>query len=173
MRGVLTRPQDAYVVLVQQMFSQSLTAETSPAIATTLALVPDRQPRPRRTASAPLILLVEDDFILRGALTEMLHDEGYLVECAANGVEGLRRLLQPPRPALVLLDIMMPHMDGLTFRATQLALPGVADIPVIVISAVGPGRGAAELAFARTFSKPIDTTGLLLSIREVLDPPKA
>jgi CheY-like chemotaxis protein len=155
------------------MFSQELTVETSPAITTTLALVPDRQPRPRRTAAAPLILLVEDDFILRTALNELLHEEGYLVECAANGVEGLRRVLQPPRPALVLLDIMMPHMDGLTFRATQLALPAIADIPAIVISAVGPGRGAADLAFARTFSKPIDIPGLLHSIREVLEPPRS
>src|SRR4051794_3381531 len=121
---------------------------------------------------APLILLVEDDFILRSALSEMLRDEGYQVDCAANGVEGLRRLLQPPQPALVLLDIMMPHMDGLTFRATQLALPVVADVPVIVISAAGPGRGAAGLRFAGSFLKPLDTARLLLSIHDVLETPK-
>jgi CheY-like chemotaxis protein len=148
------------------------TAEPSPT--SVVALPADRQPRPKNTLSAPpLILLVEDDFILRSALSEMLRDEGYGVECAANGVEGLRRLLLPPRPALVLLDIMMPHMDGLTFRSTQLALPAVADIPAIVISAVGPGRGAAGLAFAHTFTKPINTDQLLVSIREVLTPPES
>src|SRR5205085_9107065 len=98
---------------------------------------------------------------LRGGLSELLRDEGYQVESAANGVEGLRRLLQQPRPSLVLLDIMMPHMDGMTFRATQLALPAVADVPVIVISAAGPGRGAAGMGFSGTFLKPIDTARLL------------
>ena len=116
-----------------------------------------------------LVLIVEDDFILRSALAELLRDEGYTVECAANGVEALRRVLRSPQPALVLLDIMLPHMDGLTFRATQLALPVVADIPVIVISAAGAGRGAAGLAFTRTFAKPIDTPLLLASIREIID----
>jgi CheY-like chemotaxis protein len=154
------------------MLSSQATAEIFP-MAPKATRLSERQPRPKTTSTLPLLLLVEDDFILRGALTEMLYDEGYQVECAANGVEGLRRLLQPPRPALVLLDIMMPHMDGLTFRSTQLALPAFADIPVIVISAAGPGRGAADLGFARTFTKPIDTAGLLVSIREVLETPKA
>jgi CheY-like chemotaxis protein len=173
MRKALTPLQDGYVV-VQEMLASRFTAEIFPtAPITTLLPGSERQPRPKTTSASPLILLVEDDFILRGALTETLCDEGYQVECAANGVEGLRRVLQPPRPALVLLDIMMPHMDGLTFRSTQLALPVIADIPVIVISAAGPGRGAAGLRFARMFTKPIDTSGLLDSIREVLEtPPK-
>jgi CheY-like chemotaxis protein len=169
MRWALTWPGSAYVVVQEMVFSSSVELpETIPSVS--LGPIVDRQPRAKVATSAPLILLVEDDFILRGSLTEMLRDEGYGVECAANGVEGLRRLLQPPRPALVLLDIMMPHMDGLTFRATQLALPAVAEIPVIVISAVGPGRSAAALAFSRTFSKPIDTVELLRSIHEVLEP---
>jgi len=117
-----------------------------------------------------LILLVEDDFILRSALSELLRDEGYAVESAANGVEALRRVLQPPRPSLVLLDIMMPHMDGLTFRATQLALPAVADIPAIVISAVDPIRRVTGLRFASALTKPIDTARLLDSIKSTLDP---
>ena len=173
MRQALTRPQDAYVV-EQYMSPWGLTSEIFPA-RTALPPPPmtNRQPRPKSASPAPLILLVEDDFILRSALTELLGDEGYQVECAANGVEGLRRLLQPPRPALVLLDIMMPHMDGLTFRATQLALPVVAEVPVIVISAAGPGRGAASLGFSGTFLKPIDTTRLLVSIHDVLQAPKA
>jgi len=174
MRQALTWAQEAYVVVVQHMSTWGFTAEIFPTTAgKVLPPPPDRQPRPKSASTAPLILLVEDDFILRSALTEMLRDEGYQVECAANGVEGLRRLLQSPRPALVLLDIMMPHMDGLTFRSTQLALPAIAEVPVIVISAAGPGRGGANLGFAGTFLKPIDTARLLLSIHDVLQAPKA
>jgi len=128
------------------------------------------QSRAKSALSQPLILLVEDDFILRSALSELLRDEGYAVECAANGVEALRRVLQPPRPSLVLLDIMMPHMDGLTFRATQLALPAVAEIPAIVMSAVDPIRGVGGLRFARALTKPIDTARLLDSIKDILEP---
>jgi CheY-like chemotaxis protein len=128
------------------------------------------QTRPKPVDGSRLILLVEDDFILRSALSELLRDEGYAVECAANGVEALRRLLQPPRPGLVLLDIMMPHMDGLTFRATQLALPSVADLPAIVMSAVDRIRGLGAMRFARALTKPIDTAGLLASIRAILYP---
>ena len=172
MRKALTWPQDGYLV-VQDMLASRVTAEIFPTAPKPTPLSgAERQPRPKTTSALPLILLVEDDFILRGALTETLCDEGYQVECAANGVEGLRRVLQQPRPALVLLDIMMPHMDGLTFRSTQLALPVIADIPVIVISAAGPGRSAAELGFARTFTKPIDVARLLVSSREVLETPR-
>jgi CheY-like chemotaxis protein len=151
------------------MTSSSLSPEISEGISSVPPPFAEPKRRPKATEAARLILLVEDDFILRSALSELLHDEGYVVESAANGFEALRRVLQPPRPALVLLDIMMPHMDGLTFRATQLALPSVAEIPVIVISAIGPG-GAAGLAFARVFSKPIDTVGLLAAIREIVEP---
>jgi CheY-like chemotaxis protein len=131
-------------------------------------------PEDRRAGSSAttsqLILLVEDDFVLRGALTELLRDEGYQVECAASGIEALKRLDHAPAPSLVLLDIMLPYMDGLEFRAAQLASPAMADIPVIVISAVGTGPDADRFHFARTFSKPIDTVKLLASIREVLEP---
>ncbi len=138
-----------------------------------MSIVPlgDRSTRAKGADGGRLILLVEDDFILRSALSELLRDEGYAVECAANGVEALRRVLQPPRPALVLLDIMMPHMDGLTFRATQLALPAVADIPAIVMSAVDPIRGVSSLRFARALTKPLDTVRLLDSIKDVLELP--
>jgi two-component system chemotaxis response regulator CheY len=126
----------------------------------------------RKAAVDPnLILLVEDDFVLRGALSELLREDGFAVESAANGIEALQRLNRVPRPALVLLDIMLPHMDGLTFRAAQLAMPSVASIPVIVISAVGIGN-TPGLSFTRTFTKPLDTEKLLLSIHETLDPPK-
>jgi CheY-like chemotaxis protein len=114
-----------------------------------------------------LILLIEDDFVLRTALTELLRTEGYAVECAANGLEGMRRLSRSPKPSLILLDIMLPYMDGLQFRSAQLDSPTVADIPVVVISAIGIGRDGERLRFAATFSKPLDTDRLLKTVHRI------
>ena len=92
---------------------------------------------PRAPAEPDLILLIEDDFMLRGSLAAVLQSEGYRVESAANALDALRRLERAPKPSLILLDIMLPYMDGLEFRALQRAAPDMADIPVIVITAVG------------------------------------
>src|SRR5215831_13217605 len=116
---------------------------------------------------ASLVLLVEDDFILRRSLAEMLTLDGYDVECAANGLDALRRLERRPKPALILLDIMMPYMDGLEFRAVQRSTPDIADIPVIVITAVGVQPDVAlELDLQQAFFKPLDTLRLLEAIKK-------
>jgi len=112
-----------------------------------------------------LILLVEDDFVLRGSLAAVLQTEGYKVECAANALEALGRLERPPKPALIQLDIMLPYMDGLEFRSLQRAAPTLADIPVIVITAVGVRPDvAAELDLRLAFFKPLDRQKLLDAI---------
>jgi CheY-like chemotaxis protein len=133
----------------------------------------DAESSPERTAvgEPPRILLVEDDFMLRGSLSEFLQSEGYRVESAANGVDALRRLGRPPRPAVILLDIMLPYMDGLEFRALQRATPSIADIPVIVITAVGvQPEVAKELDLRPPFFKPLDLPGLLAAIDRVCPP---
>jgi two-component system chemotaxis response regulator CheY len=118
------------------------------------------------TVDRPLILLVEDDFMLRGSLAAVLQSEGYRVESAANALEALDRLTRPPKPSLILLDIMLPYMDGLEFRALQRAAPDMADIPVIVITAVGLRPDvAAELDLRQTFFKPLERPRLLDAIR--------
>jgi two-component system, chemotaxis family, chemotaxis protein CheY len=112
------------------------------------------------------ILLVEDDFMLRGSLAAVLQEEGYKVECAANALDALRRLERRPKPSLILLDIMLPYMDGLEFRAVQRATPDMADIPVIVITAVGVRPDiAAELDLRQSFFKPLERPRLLDAIR--------
>jgi len=117
-------------------------------------------------AKPPSILLVEDDFMLRGSLATVLGAEGYQVECSANALDALQRLERPPKPSLILLDIMLPYMDGLEFRALQRRMPEVADIPVIVITAVGLRREVAEeLDLPQTFFKPLDRPKLLEAIR--------
>ncbi len=118
-----------------------------------------------------LMLLIEDDFVLRAALAEALQAEGYRVECAANALEALRRLGRPPKPSLVLLDIMMPHMDGLEFRSVQLTMREIADIPIVVVTAIGiKPEVAEELDLHQTFSKPIDLPKLLSVIRRYCTP---
>jgi CheY-like chemotaxis protein len=121
------------------------------------------------------ILLVEDDFILRTSLAELLLNEGYEVECAAHGLEAFQRLNSgAAKPVLIVLDLMMPYMDGFEFRTLQRALPSVKDVPVVVITA--NGRAAVEaqtMDVEETFYKPVNTSRLLRTIRTLAHSPVA
>jgi CheY-like chemotaxis protein len=90
------------------------------------------------------VLLVEDDGDLRASLFELLCDEGYEIATAANGLEALEQLRGPWRPAVIVLDLLMPVMDGWQFRTVQMADPDLNRIPVILLSAV-VDRGIADL----------------------------
>ena len=84
-----------------------------------------------------MVLVVDDDASIRESLADLLGDEGYRVATAANGAEALS-LLRPParlRPCVILLDLMMPVMNGQEFYAEQQRDPALAVIPVVVISA--------------------------------------
>jgi CheY-like chemotaxis protein len=114
----------------------------------------------------PYILVVEDDFDIRDILTEILRDEGYRVGAAANGQEALDCLNGGDLPSLILLDLMMPVMNGWQFRAAQLSDPRLAGIPVIVISAdTSVQDKAAVLGAAHVLTKPIQLDRLLEIIR--------
>src|SRR4051794_18799987 len=80
------------------------------------------------------ILVIDDDPDLRDVLTYALADEGYDVRNAADGRTALE-ILQSWQPNVILLDLMMPILDGWGFRERQLAEADIADIPVIVLSA--------------------------------------
>jgi DNA-binding response OmpR family regulator len=120
---------------------------------------------------AGLILLVEDDFVLRSSLSELLSFEGFRVESCADGREAFRRLHAPPRPNLILLDIMLPYLDGFELRALQRKSPPVANIPVVVISAhdLDP-QSVSELGLPPPLRKPLDIDELLLRVREMAAP---
>ena len=112
------------------------------------------------------ILLVEDDFAIRETVAEVLVGEGFQVTCAANGAEALRRLDEAAdQPALILLDLMMPVMDGWEFRHAQRRDPRIAGIPVIVLSA-GAGLEArvSGLAPAAFLPKPFELDHLLHAV---------
>src|SRR5205823_13422880 len=82
------------------------------------------------------VLIVDDDPALRESLSEVLEDAEYSPLVAANGQEALAFLRQGYKPCVILLDLMMPIMDGWQFRAAQLADPDLGPIPVVVLSAV-------------------------------------
>jgi CheY-like chemotaxis protein len=81
------------------------------------------------------VLVVDDEMIICELLTDVLTEEGYQVATAANGQEALDYLRQNEPPCLILLDMMMPIMDGPAFRAAQRNDPALTDIPVIVMTA--------------------------------------
>jgi CheY-like chemotaxis protein len=114
------------------------------------------------------VLVVDDDPGVREVLELSLLTEGYEVQAAANGREALA-VLQRWRPDLILLDLMMPVLDGWSFRAEQLARRGLSDIPVIVLSAGAAVRRHAQvLAAADVLEKPFDLDTLLRIVRSVL-----
>lgn len=85
-------------------------------------------------ANHPL-LLVEDDDDLRLTVAEVLRDHGVEVVEASNGVEALAWMHEHEKPVAIVLDLMMPKMDGMQFRAAQLADPDLRDIPVVFMTA--------------------------------------
>jgi len=88
------------------------------------------------------ILVVEDNAEIRDALVALLRDEGYQAAGASNGKEALELLTAMARPpSLILLDLMMPGMDGAAFRKQQQQDPRFALIPTVVVTADRNGRG--------------------------------
>jgi CheY-like chemotaxis protein len=111
------------------------------------------------------ILLIEDDFAIRETVAEVLEGEGFQVTRAANGQEGLRRLEESSdasRPGVILLDLMMPVMDGWEFRSAQRRDPRYASIPVVVLSAgAGADGSIGRLAPVAFLAKPFELDRLL------------
>jgi CheY-like chemotaxis protein len=103
-----------------------------------------------------IVMVVEDDHLIRQVIAEALEEEGFEVLEAANGKEALEALRQV-HPSLILLDLMMPVMNGWEFRRAQLEDPTLADIPVVVLSALKDHTVEAE----RSFTKPFDLEDLL------------
>jgi CheY-like chemotaxis protein len=95
-------------------------------------------PKGRRPSS---ILVVDDDVAVRNSLRWLLESDGYQVVTAANGGQALDLLRQGLRPCLILLDLMMPAVDGWTFRRIQLEDARLSKIPVVVYSDQGDPEG--------------------------------
>ena len=114
------------------------------------------------------MLVVDDDQIIRSVLAEALDDEGYEVQTAINGRDALERL-DGWIPDLIVLDLMMPEIDGWGFRERQRKLDGpAAAIPVLVLSAARELDSHAELMGATAhIPKPFDLGALLDQIERI------
>ncbi|WP_437818121.1 response regulator [Sorangium sp. So ce1078] len=110
------------------------------------------------------ILIVDDDAAIRRTLSELLEEEGYVVASVANGREALDYLRDDPSSiSLVLLDLMMPVMDGFQFRAEQKSDPMLAAMPIVVMTARG-GTERAGIDADAVISKPFDVLKLMDTI---------
>ncbi len=116
---------------------------------------------------AKTVLIVDDEPNIRGFLRMVLEDEGYCVETANDGREALDKVRRNP-PDAVLLDLMMPIVDGWTFLATRRTLSAECLCPVLVMSAVGGWRMARELGASGFLAKPFDVEVLLTKLAGVL-----
>jgi len=112
------------------------------------------------------ILLVDDDESICSSLKEHLQEEGHVVATAANGQQAFRLLRRGDRPDVIVLDAMMPVMNGWDFRSAQLSDPELANIPVVVVSACGfSGRTVlSQFGVADYVPKPLDTDALMKAI---------
>ena len=110
------------------------------------------------------MLIVEDDADSRIMLATILTMQGYETVTAANGAEGLA-LARQQRPCLILLDLMMPIMNGEQFRDAQLADPTLRDVPVIVLTARYDGeRTAQRLHAASCIVKPLNVSQVVSEV---------
>jgi len=113
------------------------------------------------------ILVVEDDDDAREAIVAILQLTGYQAVPAADGEEALDCLRHIAHPDLILLDLWMPVMDGWQFREEQRKDPDLADIPVVVVSALG---AQAHIDANEVITKPIDAERLLATVRHYCPP---
>jgi len=112
------------------------------------------------------VMIVDDDDEIRDLLAEMLADCGFLVSTARHGKEALELLRTKPQPNIVLLDLMMPVMDGWQVRAEMLADPSLAAIPVIIVSGAADLEDGGEILKAScVLTKPVKFPVLLESVR--------
>jgi CheY-like chemotaxis protein len=113
----------------------------------------------------PMILIVDDDADIREVLKMVLEMDGFAVTDAANGSEALQLLLGGLKPAVILLDLMMPDMDGQQFT-TRLRAEGFARLPIVVMSGHNKAaKEAAHLEAAFCLLKPVEVDELLETMR--------
>jgi CheY-like chemotaxis protein len=122
------------------------------------------------SATKCVILIVEDDTDIREAMAQILTDEGHVVVSASDGRQGLQQLRERA-PDLILLDLMMPIMNGWQFREAQRTEGLALDVPVVIISADGAARTEALALGVRAFMrKPVELAALLEMVAACCQP---
>ena len=111
------------------------------------------------------VLIIEDDHDIRETFKQLLELEGYTVATASNGKEGIDILNKMQSPCLILLDLMMPVMNGWEFLSAQKADERLSKIPVVVVTAVG--KESAESPSATGYiKKPVELEVLLETVKQ-------
>jgi len=114
------------------------------------------------------VLLVEDDEDTREALEEILSGEGYAVVSASDGLEALARMIGGDVPSLIVLDVMLPEMNGIEFLRARRMHPRLAATPVILLSGMGDdldGLTGAALNVREFLRKPVMPQRLIDAVR--------
>ncbi len=119
------------------------------------------------TGERSLVLVVDDDPDILDAICDILEVEGYRVARARHGLEALDRVSEEA-PAVILLDLMMPVMDGLAFVTELRQRPERRRIPIVVISADGNPQRAAALGAHGYLAKPFDIEALLTNVSHLV-----
>ena len=121
----------------------------------------------------PHVLVVDDDDVIRDTIADALEFEGYVVRRARNGQEALGQVQAGP-PRVIVLDLMMPVMDGWTFVERCRADSLCADVPIVVVSASHNLRSAASRLTAKGVSaviaKPFSLDVLIGAVDRLLRP---
>lgn len=129
---------------------------------------PDLETHSGDGARPTVILVVDDDPDILEALSEILEVEGFEIRRARNGREALDRL-DPGRPDLILLDLMMPVMDGWEFAQKLRAIPNLDPPPIIVLSADrNVASRAKDIGAVAYLGKPFELEDLLRLVHQTM-----
>jgi CheY-like chemotaxis protein len=124
---------------------------------------------PDSSAGRSVVLVVDDDFDIREALSDVLASEGYSVVTAADGGEALDRLRDGIRPDVMLLDLMMPRVSGVEVIDALRKDEKLRRIPVVVCSA-NRGYGPDDLGVHDVLRKPVSVEELLDAVARAIHP---
>lgn len=116
------------------------------------------------------VLVIDDETSIAETVRAVLEDEGYAVQVAANGREGLVRL-ERERPDLVLSDVMMPELDGRELCRIMRADPSYRAIPIVLMSATSEASVRGHCTYTAFLGKPFDMDALLMAVADGLNTP--
>ena len=125
------------------------------------------------SSSTARILLVDDDSGIRESVVECLVSEGYAVDAVANGADALAWLGREPRPDLVVLDLVMPVMNGAELLGRIRADARIADLPVVLMTAAMPSSALPMPEADAVLSKPFELDALLETVARHARGPRA
>jgi signal transduction histidine kinase/DNA-binding response OmpR family regulator len=129
-------------------------------------------PELKSNGSNSTILVVDDDDSIRSLLEQELSEAGYLIEQATNGKQALE-CIRKNRPDLIILDVMMPEMNGFDVAAILKNDPQTMDIPIIILSIVQDKARGFRIGVDRYLTKPIDTAQLFTEVGNLLEQGKS